>query len=176
LQQKGEIAMDIASITAAVSSLRSAVDITKAMMELKSAGDLQAKIVELQSKILAAQASALQAQEEQFEMKQKLAESLKEIESLHSWESERQRYELCEISSGAFVYVLKQDYRDNEPIHWLCTNCFTTKGAKSILQYQGNYSGKKQYACANCNGSIHCHASASAKLPDLSGKSRWNME
>ena len=53
--------VDIASISAAVTGLKTATDIAKGIAELGSVAEVQSKVIELQTVILAAQSSAMAA-------------------------------------------------------------------------------------------------------------------
>jgi len=64
------------------------------------------------------------------------------------WDSEATRYELKEIVTGIFVYVLKPDHARTEPIHWLCPNCFQQR-QKSILNKP--HVDHLNYHCRRCD-------------------------
>ncbi len=145
--------MDIASITAAISSLKAAKEIAQALLEMKSLGDVQAKVIDLQTQILSAQSSALDAQSEQFELRQRIAEIERQLSELKSWATERQRYELKAVASERYAYVLKAEHRGSEPEYWLCSNCFD-RGERSIMQLGPHSQYGKQYQCPRCNHMI----------------------
>lgn len=145
--------MDIGSINAALSSLKALMDIGQAMRDLKADANIQAKVIELQNQILATQDYLYKAQSEQFDLRKKLSDSEAELTSLHARDAEMKRYGLVEPSAGVFVYVLKDEFRGEEPIHWLCPTCYDKK-TKSILQCTFESDATKLYECQNCGGKI----------------------
>jgi hypothetical protein len=64
--------VDIQSISAAITGLKTAAEIVKAMKGLQDQADIQKKVIELQSSILDAQTSTHAAQSYQFTMIQRL--------------------------------------------------------------------------------------------------------
>jgi hypothetical protein len=78
--------MDIASINAAVASLKTAKDIAQGILTLKSTAEIQGRVIELQTVILDAQGKALEAQDEQFELKRRLSDLASSLEALRSRE------------------------------------------------------------------------------------------
>lgn len=142
--------VDIASITAAVTGLKTAADIAKSMIGLKTESEIRAKVIELQSVILAAQSSALAANSDQFALLERARELEGELASVKAWESEKQRYKLRDFGGGTFAYVLDPERSEGEPPHRLCAACFH-KEEKSILQFQYE-SGTSQdkYLCTAC--------------------------
>jgi hypothetical protein len=145
--------MDMASITAAVTGLKTATDIAVSLVKLKSSADVQAKIMELQGIIVTAQASAIAAQSDQFSLLEQIRSLKGQIANLEAWDAEKQRYELKRVYTGAFAYVLKPNASDGEPPHWLCAACYQ-KGRKSILQEAGRQEDRKRYRCSSCQAEI----------------------
>jgi hypothetical protein len=125
-----------AEITSAVSAISGAVKIIAGI--LKTARDVETKtaISDILDSLLDAQSKLLTAQsqyEALAEVKRQLEQKIMEYEK---WDAEAARYELKEIATGIFVYVLKPNHASGEPIHWLCPNCFQ-KREKSILGKPG---------------------------------------
>src|SRR6266404_2284054 len=116
--------VDISAIAGLAASLRSVVEITKAMKDVHDANVIQTKVFELTREIMSAQACALAAQAAQFDLLQRERDLEAEIVKLKAWDAEKQRYELKELAPGAIAYVLKEDMRNGEPIHWLCAHCY----------------------------------------------------
>lgn len=125
--------MEMATISAAISSLQTAAQIAKGMIGLRDAAIIQGKVIELQSAILAAQTGALTAQSEQFSLLDKIRKLEEEVARVKAWEGEKQKYELKEVTPRSFAYVIKADARGTEPSHMICANCFE-QGEKRILQ------------------------------------------
>jgi hypothetical protein len=128
--------VDITAIAGLVSSLKAATDISKAMVGLRDGALIQSKVIELQGVILTAQQSALSAQSDQFAVLERVRELEKEIAHLKAWDTEKKKYELREVSPGAFAYVMKKSAKGGEPPHWLCAACYQ-RGNKFILQDHG---------------------------------------
>ncbi len=148
---------DISALSALISSFSAAQSIAKGFLELKTLADVQSKVIELQSVILSAQTSALAAQAEHASLAKNVEELERELTSLREWERERSRYSLKQFDCGVFVYELSPSDSRGEPIHWLCSNCFS-QGHKSILQYQGDFYGSEQHSCPRCKTDISISA------------------
>jgi rubrerythrin len=125
--------VDMAMISGAVSALKAAGDIAKLMIASHDAGVIRQKAIELQAQIFTAQSNALAAQSDQFTLLESVRELKKQIADLEAWETEKQRYELKRVATGALVYSLKPDASGSEPPHWICTTCYQN-GRKSFMQ------------------------------------------
>jgi hypothetical protein len=121
-----EIATAWTATTAVVKGLTAALKAIKDVEAKQAISAILDDVIDLQSKLFSAQA--------QYEA---LAEAKRDVEeklvAYKKWDSEAARYDLKEIVSGIFVYVLKDDHAAGDPVHWLCPNCFQ-EGKKSILQ------------------------------------------
>jgi hypothetical protein len=133
----------VAEVFAGISSLKAAFDIAKGLKDIDDATRRNGAIIELQEKILSAQSA-------QSELIEAIAALKNRVAELEAWETEGQRYELCEISDGTFAYVVKEAMQGVEPKHALCPACYQ-KRQKSILQsmISANYGG--QATCPACN-------------------------
>lgn len=76
--------MDISTISAAVSSLKTAKDIAQGLLALKTLSEVQGKVIELQSAILDAQGKALDAQAGMVELQEQLKAANARIAELKS--------------------------------------------------------------------------------------------
>jgi hypothetical protein len=146
--------VDIPSIAAAMTSLKTAADIAKGMLDLKAGADARGVVIDLQSVILNAQSSALAAQSEQMTLLQRVAELEKEASRAAAWESEKQRYRLRDYGNQRFAYELRLESANGEPLHRLCAKCFQ-EGRKSILHFQSAFTDSsstrtERYDCAEC--------------------------
>ena len=150
--------VEITSIMSFVGGLKTASDITRSLIDMNVAGKVQGKIIELQSVILAAQSDALFAQQDQFALLERVRSLEKEIADLKSMGAEREKYELKQVSTGAFAYVPKPNTDVSEPDHWLCVKCFDN-GQKSILQKAGLSPDKNSaiYTCPSCGTKMATH-------------------
>src|ERR1700733_13027016 len=124
---------DISAIASALSALNAAKDIAQAMITLRDTAAFQGKLIEFQSKIIDANNAALVAQEERVATLERIRDLEKLVADLEAWEAEKKRYQMEEVWSGATAYVLKEEAKGTEPIHWLCANCYNSR-KKSVLQ------------------------------------------
>jgi hypothetical protein len=125
--------MAVAEIAAGITSLRATMDIAKAMIGLRDAETFRTKSIELQETILRALDSGIEAREAYAQQSNTVRSLEDEVARLKDWDSEKERYELKSIGTGAVAYVLKPAERGSEPPHWLCPNCFH-QGRKSFFQ------------------------------------------
>jgi hypothetical protein len=116
----------VAEFAAGLSAFKTMLDLAKGLRDISDAAARNVAVIELQEKILIAQ----QTQSALVERVSSLEEQLAELEA---WEADKQRYELKEIASGQFAYVLKPETAAGEPAHILCANCYG-HNQKSILQ------------------------------------------
>ena len=66
------------------------------------------------------------------------------------WRTEAQRYELRDIGSGNWAYMLKPEERGSEYPAWLCPTCFA-QGLKGFLQFIAKLRGAGSiYRCSQC--------------------------
>ena len=127
---------DMGAISGLAASLTAAADITKGIVGLRDATMVQDKVIELQGVILSAQSNALTAQSEQFSLLERIRALEEKVTGFEAWDTEKQKYELKQVHTGAFAFVLKPEASSGEPPHWLCTTCYENN-RKSILQAQG---------------------------------------
>ena len=145
--------MDIGSIAAAATSIRTIADIIKTLSKMKSIPEVQTAIIELRNEIISAQSNALVAQSEQATMIQKISDFEKEITNIKAWEKEKQRYQLVSPWNGCVVYALKEQCKKTEPPHWICTKCYED-GRKSILNQHRKHSAFIEFICPVCKTMI----------------------
>jgi hypothetical protein len=135
----------VADVLAGLSGLKIALDIAKGLKDITDVTTRNRAIIELQEKILAAQSAQLTLVETISDLKKRVAD-------LEAWETEKQRYDLTEISVGVFAYVIKPAMRGAEPIHCLCSTCYQD-GRKSILQkVASTYSD--ELMCPRCKAEV----------------------
>ena len=144
---------DITIIPTLLASIKHATDITKVFKDADYSfekAETKLKMAELISALADVKVQAAGVQELVLEKDKRIAE-------LESWKAETQRYKLIEIAKGVFVYVLKLEYIHDEPIHWLCPNCFENK-RKSILQRADKTPSGTSHNCSNCKNVILDHS------------------
>lgn len=157
--------IDVGSITSAVSSLKMAGEIAKSLIELKSISEVQGKVIELQSQILIAQQSAFAAQCERTALIEQIKTLEEDLNKAKNWEDKKTRYLLHSPFSGVVVYALRSEFKDFEPPHWLCTQCFE-HGIKSILnsRERKDKSTFWMLVCPECKFEIHTPHRSSSPL------------
>jgi hypothetical protein len=111
---------------AGLSAIKTAFDIAKGLKDIDDATRRNAAVIELQEKILTAQT-------EQLDLINRVRDLEKKVDSFETWEAEKQRYRLTQLSSGVTAYALKQGMENGEPPHFICGNCYQ-EHHKSILQ------------------------------------------
>ena len=141
--------MDMLTIDSALTSFKTAVDIIKKLIALKAFSDHQGLLIDLNSAVISAQTITLQFQVENAALVTEKTNLEKELVRLKTWEAEKQRYDLKEVGSRVFAYVLKESMSRGEPMHWLCSNCYAS-GIKSVLQFTGG----AVYQCPKCRHEI----------------------
>ena len=63
---------------------------------------------------------------------------IQELSRRQAFESQLERYQLTKTSQGHFVYKLKEDRGNGEPIHYICADCVQRK-KKSLLHEHGEH-------------------------------------
>lgn len=145
--------VDIAAISGAMTSLKTAHDIAKTMLGLRDVSMVREKVIELQGAILTAQSDAFEANSAQTTLLERVRELEKEVADLKAWDAESQRYQLQQVAPGAFAYTVKPDAQGAEPAHWICANCYQHR-RKSILQSQGVGATGETWVCSVCKCAI----------------------
>jgi hypothetical protein len=144
---------EISAIDGLTTSLRAVAEITKAMKDISDASVIWTKIDELTREIMSAQSCALAVQSEQFDLLKTLRDLEEEIVRLKAWNAEKYRYELQRVASGAVAYVVKGTMRGNEPVHWICADCFQN-GKKRFLNETHSDVYHVYHKCAECGYKI----------------------
>lgn len=151
-------------ISSMVSGLQSAYGLVKDIADLEQAHEIKSQIAELMDQILSARESAIRVQERETALLGEIDDLKKQIDQMETWDSEKQRYQLQAIDSGAFAYVLKPEVQGDESPHWLCANCFKSR-QKGILQFRERVStrpgsGRSDYSrwvCGSCQSELTVH-------------------
>jgi hypothetical protein len=144
---------DDSAIAGLIASLRATVEIVKAIRDSDDASLTQTKVPELTREIMSALSSALATQTAHFDLLLSQRELEAEMTKLKAWNTEKYRYELRSVGPGAVAYVLKDSMRGNEPIHWLCANCFQV-GKRRFLNESHSDLHHVYHKCAECGAKI----------------------
>jgi hypothetical protein len=146
--------MELASISAAVTSLKAAGEIVKGMISLKTTTEVQAKAIELNQEIISAQHAIFQAHSAQSALIVKIADLEKQIAQMRQWEEQKQRYKLANPWRGpALAYGVRKSCKDSEIAHWICTKCYD-EGRRSILNPAHGNGGFILMVCPTCKAQL----------------------
>ena len=155
------MAVDVATISVGLQSLKSAFEIGKALLNLGLSVQVQDRIREMNEKILAAQESAIASRDYQSTLLKQIGELEKHITQLETWDAEAQTYQLTNVRNprhimgSAFAYKPKEGTHTTEPSHFICAKCYEERH-KSILHEQDLYPGSCQaLICSRCNTIIY---------------------
>lgn len=145
--------MDMASIAATISGLKTIGDLVNTILDAKTSNAINTAVSEVQSHLLSVQREALAANSEQFSMIEEIRNLKEKIAEMEAWGAEKQRYHLTSPWQGTVVYSLKESLSNGEPPHWICTNCYND-GMKSILTQQQDGNGVVSFLCPKCKTSF----------------------
>ena len=142
----------VGEIFAGISALKAAFDMTKTLSDMSDAAKRDRLSINLQKEILSAQAAQMELVDEVSALKAELA-------SFEKWETEKERYKLCQVSLGSLAYVLKKERADGEPAHWICAHCYQQR-KRFFLQDAGQAEksgpdiSKHLWKCPSCSCGI----------------------
>ncbi|WP_155773602.1 hypothetical protein [Burkholderia territorii] len=125
-------------ISTAAASISLAKEIGKAAMGLRDFNAMAAKISDMNAALLTAQDSLFQHNAQLLTLQQELFQLRLELDAANAALSEKGRYELFEVSKGAFVYKSKGESPD-EPTHYVCQPCFDTERQKVVLKFHPEF-------------------------------------
>ena len=160
----------ISEVFAGVSAFKSMFDLARGLKDLDDAANRNAVAIELQERILAAQMQQTALIDQVGQLEKRVAE-------LEAWDADKQRYELKEIATNQFAYVVREDARGAEPSHKLCANCFN-QNQKSILQTETRNPGRHTvFFCQRCGADIYSSDTGGRETPTVTRKSgSWAQE
>jgi hypothetical protein len=138
---------EIQGLLQSFSVLKNLIDANRS---LKNSNEFIAAIHEINTKLMTVSQIALESQNEQFKLRHIINELEIKIKEYEDWKRESEQYQLKELGSQVFVYELKKDISNGEPGHYLCSNCFTVKKQKSILQLRAKNELGTWFRCNNC--------------------------
>lgn len=144
-------------ISQALSSMKAMTDLVTLLSKTKTDSAITDKAIKLQSIIISLQSAIMTIQSQHQALQAENDELKKQLTAIENWQSIASNYFLTEIASGVFVYAAKETLDLLEPVHWLCTNCFSKK-QKSILQFKEMTSSGTIYSCPSCSANIVDHS------------------
>src|SRR3972149_10809607 len=145
--------MPITEIAALLSSAKGAYDIAKGVSSLSADVQRNESISKILEALIAIQGEALSVQERYQKVLEEKNELSARLKNFEQWSDIEQLYELKDLGGNVFVYAYKKTESSVEPMHYLCTNCYTAE-KKSILQCLGTYVTGTDYICHTCNAKI----------------------
>ena len=147
--------MDIASITATVTGLKTAGDIVNGLLSAKTSTAINAAVAELNSHLISVQRKAMSANAAQLEMVEEIRALKKEITAMKAWGTEKKRYKLHPIGeSGSVAYAVKKEHSNGEPPHYICANCYQNN-RKSFLDPRESSQNDIVFVCDRCGSKFH---------------------
>ena len=133
----------VAEAFAALGGFKALLDVAKSLKDMNDASVRGRASVELLEKILA-------AQEAQAALTGRVRELEEQMTRFERWESEKQRYELQDVGSGALAYAVKAGAQGTEPAHSICPDCYEQR-VKSILQTVTRFPNRAEVKlCQRC--------------------------
>jgi hypothetical protein len=136
----------VGEVLAGLSGLKTALDIAKGLKDISDVTARNAAVIELQEKIFS-------AREAQAALLERVSELEKEVARLKDWETDKQRYQLREISPGIVALEIKAAMRDGEPFHRICADC-AAGGKKFYLQQHVRGTYYDEYRCKGCGSEL----------------------
>src|SRR5688572_9256889 len=116
--------VDITAVVSAANGLKAALDIAKGIQALNTSTEVRQKTSELLDAVLDARFKLSDAQETQSALLKRIDGLEQQIAQFENWDSEKERYQLKAIDTGAFAYMHKPGMEGTEPPIWLCQTCF----------------------------------------------------
>ncbi|WP_250483278.1 hypothetical protein [Caballeronia sp. GaOx3] len=133
--------MDVQTLSAALSSARTAFELVRSAAALRDDAKITAALEDLQNRIIDVQNTALQVQEKissLLDEKQALKDGKRELSAriaeLEKQRSERESYDLHELSEGVFVLAELNSSKTGRSPHYLCQPCMDNAAKKGVLK------------------------------------------
>jgi ribosomal protein L32 len=155
--------VDLASISAALSSLNIASKFLKNRLKQINDSAVREKLEELLNAIIPLQSQiiALQAANSAYiKEKEEIEKKLREIED---WKKESDRYERKEFALGVYVYAIKVNSGYSGLEHNVCPKCFEIDRKISTIQLLHESAGGKVYFCPNCKNEFNTRHKTSSR-------------
>jgi predicted RNA-binding Zn-ribbon protein involved in translation (DUF1610 family) len=133
--------MDIALVTAAITSLRFIKDSLEVVRGYKIDIQSQQKINDALQKTAAIQDTLFDLREELFRLQSENQDLQQQLKAQNDLKTHKEKYKLEKTSGGAFVWVSAE-----EPVHYACPKCFEN----SIHILQDNRDPYGTFACPSC--------------------------
>ena len=160
-------------IQSALTTVTALGELTKLIIKGKIDDEVRAKAAELNNSILSLQGVIFSLQSQNHELLDAKRKVEEENIKLSNWNNTAERYYLNELCSGVFVYTLKEEHQNTEPLHHICPNCYVN-GKQSILTQSEINHGGIDYVCKspNCKATYTNHSNKKP-LPNINTKHRY---
>ena len=145
--------MDPATI---MGSVKTVIDLAKTVRDVASDTDLKIKTGDLYDSMISLQNIIFSLQSENQSLLNCKYELEKKLMEFESWEQEKTKYKLVEISKGVVTYVFDTSQDPSIPGHYICKNCYNDKTA-SILNPVFIHSDGSKYICPRCEAELITH-------------------
>ena len=140
--------IEIAAVAAAVGIAKNLRDLTSTFGD-RVPQKVREQILALFDKVIDIQSEVVEARDREYKLIDRCNKLEGDLKRVQDWEAVKARYALTKIADRFFVYSLKPECAEGEPLHWLCEKCFVDR-RPSILQGPPGGSWK----CSNC-GNTH---------------------
>ncbi|WP_186069115.1 hypothetical protein [Burkholderia gladioli] len=158
--------MDFSLITGAVASLNAAREFGKAALAVRDFNESAALISNLNSELLKAQESLFAHNTQLLTLQQQYFEATQELTKVREALAEKTRYQLFEVTPGAFVYRAEGHpaaTHDGNPVppqveHLICQQCFDGPGRRKVVlryYFASTYRPIAHWSCPVCNSQIN---------------------
>jgi len=135
--------MDIATIGAAWTSLKTAKDVGKALLGLKIDTDVRLKVSEMLDRVGETQDRLFVLREDLEKLQSDNLELREQLAAAVDWKARLEKYALVKTEGGAVVYK-----SHDEPKHYACPSCIESRTIQP-LQDTNTYGGT--FVCPKCD-------------------------
>lgn len=136
--------MEISTIIAAISGLKSAKEIITALKDLHIENDTLVKINEAVKQVNDAYEKLFELRDELSNLKNENDNLKKHLGEIESFKNKMADYDLIKTNGGAIVYKYQK-----APLYYLCPKCIDNKEIQFLQDDTSEYSGWSE--CPNCN-------------------------
>src|SRR6266545_3168373 len=103
----------VSEVIVGLGAFKTMLDIAKSLKNMNDTVTRNAAVADLWEQIISAQARYAAAIEQVGALE-------KEVAHFETWEAEKQRYDLVEIATGVFTFLLKPSMQAGQPAHCIC--------------------------------------------------------
>ena len=140
-----------AEISAAIASVKTALEIAKAANSLSHYNELVSALSEVNAKLMDATVTAMASLEKNAALSDEVRTLKEELMKFKNWERESQDYILQAVGVDGqhFAQVYKPSVQTTKAKHWACAKCFQER---KIYYFSAH--GRYSYKCPNCENTI----------------------